>query len=425
MSQHLAVSIPLATAPIRIAGLVQGDVIAEDALVWIEAGARVEGEVRAASLFLAGELAGNCRAQSVWLQASASMTGLLECLWLAMDEGARFVGQTVMPASPPVDQVPVWPLMESASGPSAPTVPASVGTPPAAIDWSRVSKPGVIGLGVVCALMGGLSLLRPGAMPAIRPNAPASTSDVVAAAMVHMAASSPEKSIRTASAPDSIRVAATPAKPARPVPLHASDKLPVTVPAPVPASAAQKGKTPPHTPVGAIPAPKEALRAPQAVTPLPVNTPVAPTRSVASAPQMATPLAAAKSLPGVVLPPKANEALPGDVGEGELLQQLAALQGSMLNALVLESAGVKGEDRLPVVERIRSVTATLQLTRNLMRKYAHGDGGRAAYRGLQGSQVGQWEQYRHQLSRLISTVDPATLHADSRQLMASLAHLPA
>lgn len=178
-------------------------------------------------------------------------------------------------------------------------------------------------------------------------------------------------------------------------------------------------------PAGAIAAPREGLVVSPEQAPMPVKAPVVSARNVSSVPKEDLPTTPAKPLPGVVSPPKADEALPGDAREGSLLQKLASLQAGMLNALVLESTGVKGESRVPVVERIRSVTATLQLTRNLLRKYAHGDGGRSAYRGLQGSQGGQWEQYRHQLSGLITSVDPATLHADSRQLVANLARLPA
>jgi cytoskeletal protein CcmA (bactofilin family) len=87
-----------ASEPVTIAGTVNGDVLASDYDVTVEAGARVEGLVTGRSITIRGRSIGKLIARDVVrVQQTAAVKGAVAAPRLALEEGATFNG-SVEPA---------------------------------------------------------------------------------------------------------------------------------------------------------------------------------------------------------------------------------------------------------------------------------------------------------------------------------------
>ena len=81
---------------IIIKGVVKGTLETKNDLK-IEEGAKVEADIKAKNIFLAGEVKGNLVAQErVSLAGSARLLGNIECKFLSVEDGAVFNGQCKM-----------------------------------------------------------------------------------------------------------------------------------------------------------------------------------------------------------------------------------------------------------------------------------------------------------------------------------------
>jgi cytoskeletal protein CcmA (bactofilin family) len=82
---------------VTIAGTVNGDVLASDYDVTVEAGARIDGAVTARSITVKGRSTGRLIARDVRVQQTAAVKGDVAAPRLALEEGATFNG-SVEPA---------------------------------------------------------------------------------------------------------------------------------------------------------------------------------------------------------------------------------------------------------------------------------------------------------------------------------------
>jgi cytoskeletal protein CcmA (bactofilin family) len=78
---------------LRVLGAVEGDVVVSGDLA-IEEGASIEGDVQAAAVTIAGELAGDVAARgAVLVRATAKVKGSLGGTEVSLEEGASFDGR--------------------------------------------------------------------------------------------------------------------------------------------------------------------------------------------------------------------------------------------------------------------------------------------------------------------------------------------
>lgn len=79
-----------------IRGQVKGSIETKNDLK-IEAGAVVEGDLKAKNVFLAGEMKGNIKVEErVSLASSAQLLGNIDCKFLSVEDGAVFNGECRM-----------------------------------------------------------------------------------------------------------------------------------------------------------------------------------------------------------------------------------------------------------------------------------------------------------------------------------------
>lgn len=81
---------------LRIDGKVKGDVSCTETVV-LGKGGKIEGNVTAKHVMLAGEVKGNISAEGkVFLETTAAVTGDIQAVKLVIDEGAMFDGSCAM-----------------------------------------------------------------------------------------------------------------------------------------------------------------------------------------------------------------------------------------------------------------------------------------------------------------------------------------
>lgn len=78
---------------LQISGTFKGDIVSSSTVI-IAAGAKVQGEIRAAKLFIKGEFSGECTVPAIHILQAAVVTGTLYTNELSIEPGASFIGQS-------------------------------------------------------------------------------------------------------------------------------------------------------------------------------------------------------------------------------------------------------------------------------------------------------------------------------------------